>query len=228
MKTILRLIVGLFLVFSVGKSKAQFVDTLNITIKKDFTIYHVANFNCKEKKCFDEGTCWACFDPANEVDSVLQNVHRIHDSIYIKVHDPKGVLRMEYLRPHAQSIWGDVKIYNKKGELIRVEHYSDGSYHDARNGDHHPVAGYLPFRTGDWKYYEDEQLVKMVRYQLVHSNDQTNYYGLVKEFIYFPNSKMVSVQNEYLVHLADLEFDSKPNLKHPIFTTRGKQPNERK
>lgn len=212
-------------------SSAQFVDTLNLTVSRGYSVFGIANHNCREThtdlgcKTDKNSTCFVCKVAQNETDSILMYKTRIHDSLYMKIHDKKGTLRLEYLQPHAHSIYGRVKVYNKKGELISHEYYSYGDFHEETTNNHHDVDGHKPFRAGLWKYYKKGELVKTERYQLLHTNDQKVYFVLVKELTYFKGTNAVDKHKEYVVHLDDLEFMHKPlKYKNPIFVVKGYKP----
>ncbi|MGB0404482.1 MAG: hypothetical protein ACPGEG_10325 [Salibacteraceae bacterium] len=147
---------------------------------------------------------------------------RIHDSIYVMVYDKNKTLRIEYLQPHAHSIYGRVKVYNKKGELTSLEYYSYGEFSESNSPNHHDVSGSSTFRAGLWKYYSKGVLSKTERYELLHTKDKSNYYVLITELTFEKDGTHVKKQNEYISHIEDLEFQHKPlKFKKPMFSVKG-------
>ena len=126
------------------------------------------------------------------------------------------------MQPHAQAIYGQVKVYNKKGELTSLEYYSYGDYLESDYPNHHDVVGHSPFRVGLWKYYNKGVLAKTERYELLHTQDKSNYYVLITELIFEKDGNYVKKQNEYISHLEDLEFQHKPlKFKNPMSSVKG-------
>ena len=228
---IYRILLSSILCSLLSVGNAQFVDTLKFTVEKEFSVFRMANYNCREThadlgcKSDKNTTCFVCFHPQNEQDSILQYKTRIHDSLYMKIFDKKGILRLEYLQPHAQAISGRVKVYDKKGDLIRLEYYSTGKFEEEESPNHHEVKGHKPFRVGLWKYFNKGHMYKSERYQLLHTPDQNTYFVLITELTYWKGSKAVKDHREYVLHLDDLEFQHKPpKFQHSIFEVKGFKP----
>jgi len=152
------------------------------------------------------------------------NKLQIHDSLFIHIHDKKGTLRLKYLRPHAESIFGRVLVYDKKGNLSSKEYYSYGHFHEDESPNHHNVDSDKPFRAGSWEYYKNGELYKKEKYELLHTKDQNTYFVLIKEYTYYKGTTHVKWHREYVVGIEDLVFMHKPiKYKNSIYSVKGRK-----
>tara|TARA_B100000508_G_scaffold140515_1_gene141887 strand:- start:8066 stop:8791 length:726 start_codon:yes stop_codon:yes gene_type:complete len=228
----LKLLVSIFLIAIGHLSYGQFVDTLHLTVDRGYSVFGISNHNCKENhfdlgcKMDGESTCFVCKVAENETDSILMYKTRIHDSLYIYIHDKKGTLRLKYLQPHGKSIIGRVHVYDKKGDLISKEYYSYGHFHEDESPNHHNINQDKPFRSGVWEYYKKGELVKKERYELLHTKDASSYFILVKEYEFHKGSTHVKRHNEYIVGIEDFVYFHKPvKFKNPVYSVKGRNAN---
>lgn len=204
------------------------VDTLEFKVDKEFNTFRAFHYNCHQQigdiSCLlnSNEVCLRCKNPENLQDSILQNVARGTDSLFIKLKDENDILRMEYFRPSSEVFLGKVKIYDKRGKLKVIESYRTGFYHKYTK--RFIEVHRYPIRMGVWKYFDKNgNLVKSVTYRLLMDSHISDYHMLVRELKYHKHNNQVKVQKEYTVTIDELELGlKKVKLGKPFYVARGK------
>lgn len=229
MRNTFRVIVILSICLIAGVQSFSQVDTVTYTVDKEFTTFKAFHYNCHQQigdiGCLinSQELCLRCKNPLNEQDSILQNKYRGADSLFVKLQDEKGVLRMEYFRPHSEVFLGKVKIYNKHGQLESIESYNLGFYH--KYSKKFVKVHRYPIRMGVWKYYDKHgALERSVTYRLLMDSHVSDYHMLVREIKYHTHNSHVKVQKEYTLAIEELELGlKKVKFGKPFLVARGKK-----
>lgn len=219
---------SLFLAVGLNDVQSQ-VDTLTYTVDKEFSTFKAFHYNCHQQigdlGCLlrSHELCLRCKTPINEQDSILMNNKRGADSLYIKLKDKNGILRIEFFRPHSEIFSGKVKIYNKNGQLEAIESYNNGFYHKYTKK--FISIHQYPIRMGVWKYYNKHgALERSVTYRLLMDSHISDYHMLVREIKYHTHNQQAKVQKEYTMSIDDLELGlKKVKFGKPFYVARGKK-----
>jgi len=185
-------------------------DTLTFIVDKEFSTFKAFHYNCHQQigdiGCLlnKQELCLRCKNPVNKQDSILQNIARTRDSLFIKLTDAKGIVRMEYFRPRSEAFIGKVKVYDKTGALEVIESYQFGFYH--KYSRKFISVHRYPIRMGVWKYYNKEgAITKSVTYRLLMNSHISDFHMLVREIKYHTHNQKVKVRKEYTVSIEELE-----------------------